>query len=198
MKTHENKTEQLKEIMYQDSLIHFALNPSKKDVMVNATEMAKIFGKRTGDFLANQETKDTVSALKRTLISVRLEENNNPERTPISVHSDLVIIDDRGRNGIYFHRLLAIDFASWLDKDFKVWILFTIENVLFGKIEQVKDSITQIESAEQKLVQAIELAKKSGNKDAIAIITAFEEREAAKKNKDKAMRIFTNQMKMEL
>ena len=42
------------EFLYQETQIHFLFNPSDKNVMVNATEMAKIFGKRTKDFLANQ------------------------------------------------------------------------------------------------------------------------------------------------
>lgn len=183
MKTQDNKAEQLAEMMYQDSLIHFAFTKSNKDVMVNATEMAKIFGKRTGHFLANKETKDTIKAL---------------ERTDISVHSDTKIVDDRGHMGIYFHRLLAIDFASWLDKDFKVWTLLTIEKVLFGKIDVVKNSISNIKSAEQKLKDAIEKAKREGNKDAIAIIDAYNEKELAKSNKTKAIKLFSKQISMDL
>jgi hypothetical protein len=183
MKTQENKAEQLAEMMYQDSLIHFAFTKSNKDVMVNATEMAKIFGKRTGNFLANKETKDTIKAL---------------ERTGMSVHSDSKIVDDRGHMGIYFHRLLAIDFASWLDKDFKVWTLLTIEKVLFGKIDVVKNSINNIKSAEQVLKDAIEKAKRDGNKDAIAIIDAYNAKELAKSNKTKAIKLFSKQISMDL
>lgn len=183
MKTQENKTEQLKEMMYQDSLIHFAFTQSNKNVMVNATEMAKVFGKRTGHFLANKDTKDTIEAL---------------ERADISAHSGVKIVDDRGHMGMYFHRLLAIDFASWLDKDFKVWMLITIEKILFGKIDSVKNSFSNIKSAEQKLKEAIEKAKREGNKEAIAIIDAYNEKELAKTNKTKAMKLFSKQISMDL
>lgn len=198
MSTQENKTEQLKEMMYQESLIHFAFTQSNKNVMVNATEMAKVFGKRTKDFMANRETKDTILALERTLIGVRSEDENQSERTDISAHSDISIVDDRGHMGMYFHRLLAIDFASWLDKDFKVWMLLTIEKILFGKIETVKSSITNIKTAEQKLKEAIEKAKRDGNKDAIAIIDAYNAKELAKSNKTKAMKLFSKQISMDL
>lgn len=183
MKNVKTKTEQLKEMMYQDSLIHFAFTQSNKNVMVNATEMAKVFGKKTKYFMETKDTKETISALERSVITDR---------------SDVKIVDNRGHMGIYFHRLLAIDFASWLDKDFKVWMLIAIENILFGKINSVKSSINNIKSAEQKLEEAIELAKKENNKSALAIIDAYNERESAKKSKDKAMRIFTRQMKMDL
>ena len=183
MSTQENKTDQLAEMMYQDSLIHFAFTDSNNDVMVNATEMAKIFDKRTSNFLANKETKETILAL---------------ERTGMSVHSDSKIVDDRGHMGIYFHRLLAIDFASWLDKDFKVWTLLTIEKVLFGRIDIVKTSISKIKSAEQKLTEAIEKAKREGNQSAIDIIDAYREKEVAKSNKTKAMKLFSKQVSMDL
>lgn len=183
MKTQESKTEQLKEMMYQESLIHFAFTQSNKNVMVNATEMAKVFGKKTKYFMETKDTKDTISALERSVITDR---------------SDIKIVDNRGHMGIYFHRLLAIDFASWLDKDFKVWMLITIEKILFGKIESVKSSFSNIKSAEQKLKEAIEKAKREGNKEAIAIIDAYNAKELAKSNKTKAMKLFSKQISMDL
>ncbi|UOY07721.1 KilA-N domain-containing protein [Muricauda sp. SCSIO 64092] len=85
------------EFLYQETQIHFLFNPSDKNVMVNATEMAKIFGKRTKDFLANQSTKTLISELERTLISV---------------HSEVKIVDNRGHMGIYFHRWQLIP-SKW-------------------------------------------------------------------------------------
>lgn len=57
MKNQENKTEQLKEMMYKDTLIHFLVNPLDKNVMVNATEMAKLFNKETRVFLKADHAK---------------------------------------------------------------------------------------------------------------------------------------------
>lgn len=45
---------------YKGSKISFA---NGKNVMVNATEMAKTFGKRTVDWLQNQSTNDFINAL---------------------------------------------------------------------------------------------------------------------------------------
>ncbi|HEA19955.1 hypothetical protein LCGC14_1807360 [marine sediment metagenome] len=130
-----NSVENIVDFLYQETEIHFLVHPGDKNVMVNATEMAKVFGKRTSNFLVNKETKDTISAL---------------ERTGIPVHSDLKIVDDRGHMGIYFHRLLAIDFASWLNKDFKVWILLRIDEVVFGNYKEHWDAHVWQESQKKE------------------------------------------------
>ena len=44
MKNPENKT---LEFIYQEKQVHFLVNPTDKNVMINATEMANVFGKRT-------------------------------------------------------------------------------------------------------------------------------------------------------
>tara|TARA_R110002126_G_scaffold251055_3_gene394050 strand:+ start:779 stop:1423 length:645 start_codon:yes stop_codon:yes gene_type:complete len=214
MKNQKEKTEQLKELMYEDSLIHFAFNPSDKDVLVNATEMAKVFNKETRVFLKTDHAKKYIQFLtERMLNTLHLEGESQSERAPNGARSkskttseyhpfggrsNVKIVDDRGHMGIYFHRKLAIKFAMWLDDEFFDWVIDTIDEILHGKIEEVKSSISKIQTAEEKLETAIEKAKKENNVQALAIIDAYKERESAKKTKDKAMRMFTRQMKMEL
>lgn len=41
------------EFIYQDTQIHFAINPLDKDVMINATEMANAYNKRLDVFFEN-------------------------------------------------------------------------------------------------------------------------------------------------
>lgn len=184
MSTKENKTEELKELMYQDSLIHFAFTNSNKNVMVNATEMAKVFGKRIDHFTKTDHAKKYIKFLT--------------ERTLNGGHSVVKIVDDRGHMGMYFHRKLAIKFAMWLDDEFFDWVIDKIDEILHGKINEVKISIDKIKNAEEKLVEAIETAKRSGNKEALTIIEAYREKELAKNNKTKAMKLFTNQIKMQM
>ena len=188
MEKHENKTEQLKEMMYQESLIHFAFTQSNKNVMVNATEMAKVFDKRIDHFKKSTHAKKYIAFLQK----------KHNERTPNGGHSDVKIIDDRGHMGMYFHRKLAIKFAMWLDDEFFDWVIDTIDEILHGKINFVKNSISNIKSAEQVLKEAIEKAKRDGNKDAIAIIDAYNAKELAKSNKTKAMKLFSKQISMDL
>lgn len=171
------------EFDYKESAIQFIVNQNDKNVMINATEMANAFGKRTTNYLANDKTKELISKL---------------ELTGKSVNSDFKVLENRGHMGYYFNEILALDFAAWLDVEFKIWIYKTIRDLLTKETKIVKNSISQIKTAEQKLTEAIAKAKLEGHKEALAIIDALENRELAKKNKNKAMRTFTKQLKMHL
>lgn len=171
------------EFIYNEMQIHFLINPTDKNVMINATEMGKMFGKKTGNYLINKSTKDLISELKRTGMSVHLDEK---------------IIDDRGRNGIYFCEVLALDFAAWLDVKFRLWIYKTIRDLLTKETKIVKKSISAIQEAEVKLQNAIEQVKRNGDADAIALLEALREKEVAKKNKTKAMNLFSKQLSMDM
>ena len=128
------------QFIYQDTEIHFLVNPDQENVMVNATEMAKVFGKRTQDYLANQTTKEFISALEQDLNGTR---------------SEMKIVDNRGHMGIYFDRRLALKFAAWLDSDFELWVYKTIDQILF-------DSHIEFRRAEkQKLETQMKLQQKT-------------------------------------
>ena len=47
------------------------------------------------------------------------------------IDSKVKIIQDRGRSGIYFHKYLAIKFATWLDDDFGNWVWAMTDKILF-------------------------------------------------------------------
>lgn len=120
------------EFIYQETQIHFLVNPTDKNVMVNATEMAKFFNKRTDHYLQNESTKLFIKELKVPDISGAL---------------DRKIMENRGRNGIYFSELLALDFAAWLDVSFKVWIYKRIQEVIFGNYKKHWEAHAQQEAA---------------------------------------------------
>ena len=113
------------EFIYQDTQIHFLVNPNDKNVMINATEMAKPFNKRIDVFLKTQPTKEFIELLKFPPTGVNLE--------PILEEN---IIQTKGRSGTFFHRELAIEFAMWLDPIFKRWIIAKIDEVLFGNYKK--------------------------------------------------------------
>ena len=178
------------EFIYQEKEIHFLVNPNDKNVMINATEMAKMFGKRTNVFLKTDHAKAFIEELERTLNGGRSE----TIRTPYGVR----IIENRSRNGVYFNEILALKFAAWLDPKFEIWVYQTIRELLTTETKVVKSSISEIKTAEQALAATIAKAKADGNEEALAIIKAFENRDLAKRKKDQAMREFAKQMKMEL
>jgi len=105
------------EFIYQETQIHFLVNPLDKNVMVNATEMAKIFDKKTELFLKSQHAK--------AFIEVANRQPNGRQ-----------IIEDRGRNGIYFNKRLALKFAAWLSPEFEYWIYSTIDEIVFGNYQK--------------------------------------------------------------
>lgn len=76
-------------------------------VMVNATEMAKPFGKRPNDFLSAKSTQELISSLSA--------------KTGISATA-LVVVNQGGNNqGTWLHEDLALIFAQWLSPTFYLW-----------------------------------------------------------------------------
>jgi hypothetical protein len=99
-------------------------NNSSENVMINATEMAKIFGKQVGHFLENENTQ--------LFIQECLTNNRISDYLNIKSEEDLIV--SKQRTGTWMHRALALKFAAWLSPKFEVWVYSTIEDLLFGKL----------------------------------------------------------------
>ena len=96
-------------------------------VYVNATEMAKPFGKLPKDYLNKQTTKAFIKAL----------EDDQKEISPL----DLIIVHYGGANpGTWMHEDVALDFAQWLSPAFKVWCNKKIKQLLQTGTVNLKDS----------------------------------------------------------
>lgn len=106
---------------YENNNITFSLEKNN-GVMVNATEMAKCFGKLVKDFMGNEKTKEFIEVCLRP---------ENAERLGFREETDIVV--SRQKTGTYMCRLLALKFAAWLSPEFEVWVFSTIEQILFGK-----------------------------------------------------------------
>jgi hypothetical protein len=165
------------EFIYQETHIHFLLG-NEKNVMVNATEMAKAFGKRTDHFLQNETTKVFIERLKVPEMSGTLDGIVNEN-----------IIENRGRNGIYFHRILAMKFAAWLDIDFELWIYSKIEEILFGHYKTHWDAHIKQEDAKSRMeIAKSNLLLNANQKDVIDYFKAEAECKNAQSEKSKAIR----------
>ena len=99
---------------YNGSPITFQKGDS---VMINATEMAKPFGKLAKDWLSNKSTKEFLS----TLSAVRT--------IPLT---DLVEIKQggNGEQGTWMHEDVAMEFARWLSPAFAIWCNDRIKELL--------------------------------------------------------------------
>ena len=99
--------------------VEFDLNSA--NIMVNATEMAKIYNARMSDFFANESTKRFISACLN---------NGNSRYLGLTKEEDLYV--SKQRSGTWMHRVLALKFAAWLDPEFELWVYITIDKIMFG------------------------------------------------------------------
>ena len=135
--------------------IEFDFSPNK--VMVNATEMAKIFDKKSIEFLDLQNTKAFIQAC----IS-----GGNSHHLNVEKESDLVII--RPNKGTWMHRVLALKFAAWLDPNFEIWIYQTIDELMFGRYKRYVAEVEFTDNAVKKLKELEE--KKQGDPEYLEIL----------------------------
>jgi len=172
------------EFIYQDTEIHFLLG-NEKNVMVNATEMAKAFGKRIDVFLKTEPTNAFINALEFPPTGVN----------SVSIkRSDLIVT--KGHQGTYFHRILALKFAAWLDPYFEVWVYSRVEDLLFGKAKLVGTKISEAEQKKLDIAVLIERVKKIGNDDVNSLLLELDGLKQIEREKNRAMRQFASQYKL--
>jgi hypothetical protein len=94
---------------------------SSANIMVNATEMAKIFGKRVENFTRIDTTEAFISECLK---------NANSRYLGVQKMEDLIV--SKQRSGTWMHRVLALKFAAWLDPEFELWVYITIDKLMFG------------------------------------------------------------------
>jgi len=121
----------IKKFQFNDETIEFDLR-SGKNMMVNATEMAKVFGKEVTHFLENEGTKKFIEACLKT---------RNSEFLGVENREDLVF--GKQKSGTWMHRVLALKFAAWLNPDFEVWVYLTIDRLLYAYAIEIEDSISE-------------------------------------------------------
>lgn len=104
---------EIKVFNYQNSEITFA---NGKSVMVNATQMAKTFGKMPSGWLRTKQSEEYIS----TLSAMRN-----------CIPTDLVEVINGGANyGTWMHEDVAIEFARWLSPSFAIWCNDRIKELL--------------------------------------------------------------------
>lgn len=115
------------------------------DVMINATEMAKAFGKTPKDYLRTQSAQELINAL-----SVRLK----------CLTADLVKVVQGGDiQGTWLHEDIALDFAQWLSVDFKLWCNDRIKELLKTGVTTISDEDEAIYNAMNILQKRLEASK---------------------------------------
>ncbi|WP_020568856.1 KilA-N domain-containing protein [Neolewinella persica] len=108
----------IRKFNYDGKIVTIELIDGQK--MVNATEMAKPFGKRPADFLRNKGTQEFLFALRHS----QETKGNSKEVLRIVRHGDTAL------RGTWVNEPLALKFAAWLAPDFEVWIYERIHELL--------------------------------------------------------------------
>lgn len=99
---------------YKDNQVTFKSDDSGR--MVNATEMAKPFGREPKDFLRNKQTINFIEALERSA--------NLP-------NAQILRVGKGGKEqGTWMHEKLALKFAAWLSPEFELWVFDRIQELL--------------------------------------------------------------------
>ena len=124
-------TTQILNIAFGETPVSF-----RADGFLNATAIAKHFGKVAKDYLKTEQTKEYIKALAEYL--------SNGMKILVEV-KQLVIVKNGAPEtggGTWLHPKLAIHFARWLDPKFAVWCDFQIEKILGINQEQATDRLT--------------------------------------------------------
>lgn len=100
---------------------------NEKNVMVNATEMAKVFGKRPVDYLRLPSTSELIKAIVR--------KSHISENQLVTTQQGSTI----NGGGTWMHEDVALDFAQWLSVDFKLWCNDRIKELLTQGVATVSD-----------------------------------------------------------
>ena len=136
----ETMTNALAVFSYEGNAITFK---SENGVMVNATEMAKPFGKSASHWLRNQSTQEFLG----TYATLR---NRNVD--------ELVQIVNGGNttNGTWLHEDVALEFARWLNPKFAIWCNDRIKELLTQGVTTISDDDDVIRKAMEVLNRRLE------------------------------------------
>jgi hypothetical protein len=145
------------QFIYQDTEIHFLINPLDNNVMINATEMAKPFNKEVRSFLRLDGTQNYIKTLlEKENIRTDVYGYNDQNR---KIYTEEDFVKTNNKAGTIMHRKLALKFAAWLDVDFEVWIFDTIDEIIFGHYKKhwqahaiQEQSKVEMESIKKKLL----------------------------------------------
>ena len=133
--------------LFKETPITFVIDRNN-NMMINATEMAKPYGKKVNDFMSNANTIKFINeALK----------SGNSRLLNVFLQNDLFYSVQK--TGTWMHRVLALKFAAWLSPEFELWVFSTIEKILFGNYVEKERSFErtiQLQKEMKKLKGKIE------------------------------------------
>ena len=103
-----------KEFKFNESVVNFEID--NKNVMVNATEMAKVYGKNPVDFLKTEQTILFINECCKDenyyeLLGIKNKVQDENIHLELRKKSFLNVVHGGRNNGTWMHRILALKFA---------------------------------------------------------------------------------------
>lgn len=109
------------------------------DVMVNATQMAKPFGKRPAEYLRLPSTNELINAIVG--------------KSHSDINQLVATVNGGSTPGTWLHEDIALDFAQWLSVDFKLWCNDRIKELMRHGFTATPDTIEQLIANPDTLIQ---------------------------------------------
>ena len=166
---------------YENNPITFQLGEA---TMVNATEMAKPFGKLVKDWLKNNQTKaflNELSAVRRIVLT------------------DLVKVKQGGTaQGTWLHEDVALEFARWLSPAFAIWCNDRIKELMRHGITATPSTLEAILNDPDTMIQTLQALKSEREKVAQAnrrIATLTDQRDCYHSENQRLQRLHTGYQK---
>ena len=133
---------------YNENPITFQIGEA---TVVNATQMAKPFGKRPIDWMQNQQTKDFLNELSKVRKSTL---------------TDLVQVTKGGANpGTWFHEDVALEFARWLSPQFAIWCNDRIKELIKYGMTATSQTIDNILADPDNAIKILTALKEERKKN---------------------------------
>lgn len=137
--------------VFEKNNITFLLSKDN-GMMINATEMAKPFGKKVEAFMRNEGTilfiEEALKSENSRFLGIENEEN---------------LYVSKQNSGTFMHRVLALKFAAWLSPKFELWVYSTIENLLFGKHVEREESFKRTNKLRDEREELRDKPNKTGD-----------------------------------
>ena len=171
--------------VYNNTQIDF-LPVGNDSLMINATQMAKIFNKKIEPFTRTESTQNFISEC--------LKSDN---RSYLNINDVSDLLDSRQKSGTWMHRILALKFAAWLNPAFELWIYATIDKIILGNYREIKEAtIEKLQAEKLQQFKKQELMEKYPDLSeyfALGNLVA-----TAQRNRMKAVKDSVNQLRMNL
>lgn len=166
---------------YDNNPITFQLGEA---TMVNATEMAKPFGKLVKDWLKNNQTKEfinTLSTVRRIFLT------------------DLVKVKQGGTaQGTWLHEDVALEFARWLSPAFAIWCNDRIKELMRHGMTATPQTLDAILNDPDTMIRTLQALKSEREKVTQAnrrIATLTDQRDCYHSENQRLQRLHTGYIK---